>query len=139
LQQRANLGTTVGIYIPKGGNDKGIRILARVSNASPTLGELRVGVLSGAVDSRPNGRKKMGEFSGEQFVSIGVPAGCQDTELSIIAPKPMGLRPGGAVELRVLATTAVRVDAVAAVPLADEMPAPPPEPWRPNNGSEHQP
>ncbi|HEY5958456.1 MAG TPA: sulfatase-like hydrolase/transferase, partial [Polyangiaceae bacterium] len=135
LQQRANIGTTVGLYIPRGGNDKGIRILARVSNTSLTLGELRVGVggVAAAV-SRSDGHKKMDEFSGERFVSLEVPPACHGAELSITAPKTMGLRAGAAVELRVLATTTVNVEALAAVPLTDEIPAPAPEPWRPGDG-----
>jgi hypothetical protein len=130
LQSRANLGTTTSLYIPKGGNGKGVRIITRVNNASQTTGELRVGLASIAAVSRSDGRKPMGEFSGDQFVSLKIPANAQGVELSVAAPKAMGLRPGAAVELRVLATTGVTVEALVAIPLSDEIPAPPPEPWR---------
>ncbi|HMA97352.1 MAG TPA: sulfatase-like hydrolase/transferase, partial [Polyangiaceae bacterium] len=44
LQQRSNLGVTLQLFIPKYGNNKGLRVLWRVSNPGPTAGEVRLGL-----------------------------------------------------------------------------------------------
>jgi hypothetical protein len=72
------------------------------------------------------------EFSGGKFVSFLVPKGARDLELYAAMPAGIPVRKGLSLELRVLATSTVRVEAVALVPLADEIPPPPPEPWKPD-------
>jgi arylsulfatase A-like enzyme len=135
LQQRSNVGVTIKLLIPRHGNGKGIRILVRVGNPGQTSGEVRIGLpranLGRTGNSTQQSSGMMSEFSGGNYVGFSVPAKSSDLELSALVPPEMALRPGLAVEVRVLSTTSVRVDAIAVVPLSDEIPAPPPEPWRP--------
>jgi arylsulfatase A-like enzyme len=135
LQQHSNIGVNIRLFIPRSGNHTGIRIMIRVSNPGQTAGEVRVGLP--AVSSGKN-RKPLTEHSGMlrefadgRYVGFAVPAKSPEIELVAAAPPKMGLRAGLAAEIRVLSTTSVRVDAVAVVPLSDEIPAPPPEPWKP--------
>ncbi|MGE5785307.1 MAG: hypothetical protein ACM3ZE_11985, partial [Myxococcales bacterium] len=78
----------------------------------------------------------MSEFSGSKFLSVAVPA--QSPEIEIVSPVPanLGLRAGLVTEIRVLSTTSVRVEAIAVVPLSDEIPAPAPEPWNTDSSTE---
>lgn len=137
LQQRSNVGVTVRLFIPKYGNGKGCRLLVRASNPGQAQGEVRIGLpRSNAGNSSSNQGKPSGtlsEFTGDSYIGFTVPA--KSTDLELIAPVPaqMGLRAGLATELRVLSTTSVRVDAIAVVPLSDEIPAPAPEPWKPTD------
>lgn len=133
LQRQSSLGVTVRVIIPKYGNNSGIRALLRVTNPSTSPGEVRLGlpaIPSGATSESPietSGMKK--EFRGGEFLSFAVPAGAKELELHAPVPKSIPVRKGLSLELRVLSTTAVRVDAVALVSFADEIPPPPPEPW----------
>jgi len=133
LQQRANLGVTVRLVIPRYGNGKGTRLIVRVSNPGPTQGEVRVGLpRSSTLAAKPKIAGMLSEFTGDTYVGFAVPAHCSDLELGATVPTQMGLRAGLATELRVLSTTSVRVEGVVVVPLSDEIPAPPPEPWKPD-------
>ena len=64
------------------------------------------------------------------FLSIRVPGGDAIQEVSALAPSGLGLAPGRSVEVVVFAERQVTLEAIAAVPLADELPPPAPEPWR---------
>jgi hypothetical protein len=135
LQQKANLGATVRLIIPKSGNGSGIRAIVRVSNPGEGPGEVRVGlpvirgsIVSGNQNELPGMNK---EFRGGKALSFQVPAGAKELELTALVPAEYALRPGLSVDIRVLATSKVLVEALAFVPLADEIPPPPPEPWKP--------
>ncbi len=134
LQQRSNVGVTIKLVIPRHGNGKGIRVLLRASNPGQTSGEVRVGLprISSGISSNSAKQKlgMMSEFSDGLYVGFAVPAKSSELELAALVPTQMALRPGLAAEVRVLSTTSVRVDAIAMVPLSDEIPAPPPEPWK---------
>jgi hypothetical protein len=53
-------------------------------------------------------------------------------EVSATLPDSLGVRPGRAVELVVFAERSVTLDGLVVVPLANELPPPPPEPWSPD-------
>lgn len=133
LQQRSNLGITIKVFIPKYGNNKGLRVIWRVSNPGPAAGEVRLGLPpSSSLNTSKMGSERVGimsEFSGSKFLSVPVPAQSPEIELVTPVPANLGLRPGLVAEVRVLSTTSVRVEAIAVVPLSDEIPAPAPEPW----------
>jgi hypothetical protein len=135
LQQRSNIGVNIKLFIPKCGNNTGIRLLLRASNPGSVAGEIRVGrpPLEGIVSSKPTTQPSgmIKEFMGGHYVGFSIPPKTMDVDLTAIVPGDLGLRPGLAVEIRVLSTTSVRVDGMAIVPLSDEIPAPPPEPWKP--------
>lgn len=144
LQQKSNIGVTIKVYIPKYGNNKGIRVLLRVSNPGPSPGEVRIGTPRSSYrkssTSSNQVSKNMNEFSSDHYIGVSVPAETKDLEVVVPVPAKMGLRPGLATEIRLLSTTSVRVEALAVVPLANEIPAPPPEPWNPgDDGSDADP
>jgi arylsulfatase A-like enzyme len=136
LQQRSNLGVNIRLYVPRYGNGTGIRIIIRASNPGPTAGEVRIGLPS--ITSSKTERKSievygmLKEFLDGRYVGFEVPAKSQDLELVAAVSPKLALRPGLAVELRVLSTTSVRIEGIAVVPFSDEIPAPPPEPWTPS-------
>ena len=134
LRQKASLGTSISLYIPKGGNGKGIRLLARVRNVGSEPGELRIGpagwTSSDTSSFGAQQSKKQRYFLGGNFVSLRFDRGGDGAvEQAVLAPANFGLKPGHSVELKVLATRGLRVEALVAVPLADEIPPPPPQPW----------
>jgi hypothetical protein len=77
----------------------------------------------------------IGEFLDGHYVSFLVPAHTKEVELFQPLPVELKLRRGLSVDVRVLATSTVRVEAIAFVPLADEIPPPAPEPWKPGEAS----
>lgn len=135
LQQKANLGTTVRLIIPRAGNGSGIRAILRVSNPGEGPGEVRVGLpaigggFASKVASEMPGMNK--EFMNGKAMSFPIPKGAKELELAALVPADYALRPGLSVDIRVLATNTVLVEGLALVPLADEIPPPAPEPWKP--------
>jgi hypothetical protein len=65
--------------------------------------------------------------------SIKLPLRCESRPVEAFAslPENLGIRPGRSSELVLFASRNVAVEAVAFVPLADELPPPPPKPWSP--------
>jgi arylsulfatase A-like enzyme/HEAT repeat protein len=137
LQQKSNLGITIKLYIPRYGNGTGIRALLRVNNPGVAPGEVRIGLpATGSSSTSKTAIERTGntkEFSGGRYIDFPVPAKSTDLELVAPVPPEMGLRAGLATEIRVLSTSSVRVDALAVVSLTDEIPPPPPEPWKPDD------
>jgi hypothetical protein len=135
LQRDAGLGTTVRLIVPRIGNNSGIRAILRVSNPSENPGEVRIGLPalgSGkASQVNPELSGMYNEFASGRYLSFPVPSGAKEVELVGLMPAEMNLRKGLSVDIRVLGTSTVRVEALALVPLTDEIPPPPPEPWKP--------
>ena len=77
-------------------------------------------------------RRKKGvpPLDAERAVRIPIPVSETAVEVAAPVPKTLGLRPGMQSELVVYASTGVIVEALAIVPLSDELPPPPPEPWK---------
>jgi HEAT repeat protein len=139
LQKSASLGTTVRLIIPRAGNNLGIRAILRVTNTSELPGEVRIGrpaVSSGVTSQITTELSGMNnEFMSGSYLSFTVPPGAKELELFNPVPADMKVRKGLSVDIRVLATSTVRVEALALVPLADEIPPPPPEPWKPGEAT----
>ena len=58
-------------------------------------------------------------------------------EIAATLPSEWNAGPGRPLTLSVFADGRVRIDALVVVPLADELPPPPPEPWKPaSSGAE---
>jgi hypothetical protein len=60
---------------------------------------------------------------------LAVPCSQEAVEVFGTLPESIAVRPQSSVELILFASRNVRVEAVALVPLADELPPPPPKPW----------
>lgn len=119
------------LIVPRGGNGKGVRllVLGRSVGASPAAVRLglelpRFGdddLLPVELDPR-----KVAEFSLE-------PADAP-RQLALELPAPLGLRAGAGATLALWQSEQAEITAIAVVPLADEIPPPPPEPWTPGAG-----
>ena len=137
LRQFAKSGIAIGLVVPKGGNGAGVRVLCRARSTDDLPGELRIGV-----------RTKRSVFRAKSDRSSLVPAATPeldpDRALALkVAPGPhqevfatlpptVKVKPGDLRELVFYATQNVEVAACAAVPLSDEIPPPPPQPWTPS-------
>jgi arylsulfatase A-like enzyme len=134
LGRHAELGQAVQLVVPPGGNGRGVRVLVRARNAGTTKGEVIVS--SGAHlirfdrDGKAKRQRGVPQLDQQRAVRIEVPPSETPLELAAAAPASLGLRPGSSVELVVYASTGVSLEAIACVPLADELPPPAPEPWK---------
>ncbi|MGC4063136.1 MAG: sulfatase-like hydrolase/transferase [Polyangiaceae bacterium] len=123
VQKQSSLGVNVRVIIPRSGNDSGFRALVRVSNPGDMDGELRLGLPAIVAGNPSSNRSQSGsinqEFSDGRFLSFAVPHGTKDAELYAAIPRQWPLRKGLSLDVRVLSTSSVRVEALALVPLAD--------------------
>jgi hypothetical protein len=138
LRSFATSGVAVGMVIPKieGIEARGLRAIVRGRARGGDAGEVRIG-LSGA--PRPEGDRKRPvpkrapEMVHELSVSIRFEPSEDPIERYATLPaaveKEVG--PGDHVDFVVYATQNMEVAAVLVVPLSDELPPPPPEPWTP--------
>ena len=136
LTRTATLGTRVRLVIPRGSDAqfKGSRLIVRVSNEGSNRGEVRVlPVRETSMPSSNSQALALRNFniSRQAPLLIVVPENAASAELHQPVPKEFGWVERHAIELDVLATSGVRVEAMAVVPLADELPPPPPQPWVP--------
>jgi arylsulfatase A-like enzyme len=135
LRDQSNMGFAFRALIPRGGNGSGVRVLVR-GRAEQRAGEVRVGRRLDPLMQRPTDEpityRKVPTINPKAMVRITMPASTGTTEVWGRAPDALGLAPGQSVELVLVADGNVTVEAVAVVPLADELPAPAPEPWRPD-------
>ena len=67
----------------------------------------------------------------KRVLRVEIPVADAPVEIAAPAPDALSLRPGCSAELVVYASTGVTVEALLFVPLADELPPPPKEPWKP--------
>jgi arylsulfatase A-like enzyme len=99
----------ISLLVPKGGNGAGLRLIARARTTDGRPGRLGLVRSPVAIEFAPGP-------AAERHVSL---------------PEGMGM-PGQIVRLVLEATSNLAVEAVAVVPLSDELPPPPPEPWTPD-------
>jgi hypothetical protein len=137
LRRYANSGITVGVVVPKGGNGKGLRVLARARCQDGAPGQLRIGLPSGlAAGVRDTNKADVPEqapaLDPTRTVSLEVPPSRAWVEVYGTMPPGVAERahPGDYAELVVYATQGVEVESCAMVPLADEIPPPRAMPWK---------
>jgi arylsulfatase A-like enzyme len=135
LRRQSNVGVLVQLVVPKGGNGKGVRVVVR-ARASEVPGEVRVGKRLDPIEYDRKGNeinaRQVPKIHDRDFASVKVPVSASFVEVSATLPDSLGVRPGRAVELVVFAERSVTLDGLVVVPLADELPPPPPEPWSPD-------
>jgi hypothetical protein len=122
----------------------GLRALCRARSLDGQRGEVRVGLRA-----RPGAAPDTGksdslvpadapELDASRATVLPVAPAKEPVETFATLPKTVGVRPGQQGEFVVYATQNVDVIACAVVPLSEELPPPPPEPWspeRPDPGS----
>ncbi len=137
LRKLANSGVDVDVVVPGGGNGRGVRLIVRAIVEGAGEGKIYV------QKAKPGGRtrSKDSEITFRNLPTIDASAALELTvpgggphEVAITLPAEWKARPGHALSLSVFADQRVRVAALVAVPLADELPPPPPEPWKASRG-----
>jgi hypothetical protein len=139
LRARAGDGVSVKLTVPRGGNGTGHRVLVRARTTDGRAGRVRVGApleqieparqRTGPAGSSENRSQAFVELDPRDAVALEI--GPDGTAIEAFATVPARLVRFEAGELRlvVAATPNVAVEALAVVPLSDELPPPPPEPW----------
>jgi hypothetical protein len=147
LRRFATSGVAVGMVVPKLSREerepgdpeppKGVvplRVLCRARSTDRRAGEVRVGLRAGPPPAKLDRASLVPSMAPDldprRMSVLGVPA--VDTPVEVFAPLPetVKVKPGEMGDFVVYATQNVEVLACAVVPLAEELPAPPPEPWQ---------
>jgi arylsulfatase A-like enzyme/HEAT repeat protein len=138
LGKHADLGQAVELVVPPGGTGRGIRAIVRATNQGTGPGEVRISSGAHLVrfdrDGTPRRQRGVPALDEQRLVRLSVPPAPQAVELVATVPASLGLRPGSSAELVVYASTGVTIEAVALLPLTDELPPPAPAPWQPGEG-----
>lgn len=128
LARDAAVGAVVRLVIPKAGNGKGLRLLLRGQATEDRAGRVTISPRSAW---NPGPRSKLPELDARRRLAVELPAGAPMRDYAIEVPKDFHLKPAMSTELVVFAEHGTKIEALAIVPLADELPPPPPKPWRP--------
>ncbi len=135
LREQGDAGVALRVVVAKSGsNGTGVRIVVR-ADGGRAGGQIRVGRPATAPrnDSKDTHttHRKLPEIHPSDFLSIQIPAATRDGPVEVWAtlPPSLGVTPGHQVELVVFAERHIRISSLAVVPLADELPPPPPVPW----------
>ena len=132
LRKQSSLGVSVTLTIPPGGNGKGVRAFVRARGLGPAPGEVLIAM--GAPDWGTGPRKpSLPNLDATQALRLKVPPGPEPVVVYGELPKSAGARPGLRARFVIFADSTVQLDSVALVPLADELPPPPPKPWQPGD------
>jgi arylsulfatase A-like enzyme len=126
LRQNINLGQMVQVVVPKTGNGTGIRMIARVTNAGDAVSSLRVavpqqGVFSFDSEGKLKTSRRIPEMDPAKQVTLSVPPTVEPIEVHGLVPEVMGLRPGRSSYVVAFAEHGVSIEALAFVPLQDEV------------------
>jgi arylsulfatase A-like enzyme/HEAT repeat protein len=140
LRRFATSGVAVGLIVPKAGNGAGLRVLCRARATDGRAGELRVGLRLGPppmkLDRSSLVPAAAPELDPSKTSTLTIPAGEAPSEVFATLPKTVDVKPGAYGDFVFYATQNVDVLGCAVVPLSDELPPPPPEPWVPSNENE---
>lgn len=144
LHKDAHVGVSVRLVVPRAGNGSGFRALVRARTTDGQPGRIRIGTPKNPMRYDNNGMpiitRKVPVINDSNALTITVPPSRQFTQVDAPTGDRLDLKPGLSVDLVVYAERNVDLDAVAIVPLADELPPPPPEPWTiPATASDRQP
>jgi arylsulfatase A-like enzyme len=136
LRKEASVGVAVTLTIPRGGNGQGVRAVVRARTRGAEPGEVLVGPRLNAVGQpspreERSGARRVPQIDPERATRIAVPKSQDWVEAVELTPPAAGYRAGQRIEVVVFADSRVELDAAALVPLADELPPPAPEPWKP--------
>ncbi|MET0793539.1 MAG: sulfatase-like hydrolase/transferase, partial [Polyangiaceae bacterium] len=132
LRKQSALGVSVTLTIPPGGNGKGVRAFVRARATGTAPGEVLIAM--GAPDWGTGPRKpSLPNLDAAQALRLSIPPGPQPVVVYGELPKSAGARPGLRARFVVFADSTVQLDAIALVPLSDELPPPAPKPWKPGD------
>jgi hypothetical protein len=136
LRERAELGQAVDLFIPKGGNDRGVRLLIRAQNRASVPRQVRLSpgnhLLRYDIKGELVNQRNLPLLDAEKTLLFELPPNQSEAvERSLDIPASWGLRAGRAVRLIAQVQPGVELEALAVLPLQDEIPPPEAEPWKP--------
>lgn len=134
LRAAGSEGMALRVLPPKGGNGKGFRVLVRARLREGQTGAVRIG------PARSGGLGKAVAPAASRLVhdqALTLEVRGQDwSEVHKLLPEQLPIRAQRPFELVVVPDRNVEIDAFVVVPLADEIPPPPPEAWTPEEAQE---
>lgn len=137
LDQHADLGQAIEVVVPPGGNGRGIRAIVRATSSGAVPGEVVVSSGTHLIrfdrDGTPKRQHGVPALDEHRLVRLAIPPSDKPIEVAATVPPEVGLKPGTSAEVVVYASTGVTLSAIAFLPLADELPPPAPEPWKPGD------
>jgi hypothetical protein len=150
LRRFATSGVSIGVIVPKlsrkeregvpgdTGPREGVKPLRAICRARSTdrrAGEIRFGQREGPPPAKRDHDSlvpaKAPDTDPAKTSVLGVPAVDTPVEVFASLPRAVAVKPGEYADFVVYATQNVEVLSCAVVPLEDELPPPPPEPWTP--------
>jgi arylsulfatase A-like enzyme/stage V sporulation protein SpoVS len=121
------------LLVPRGGNGRGGRLLVRGRSRTGTAALVRFGKLVGPDWGRgTQGGGQSPAFVPGTLVEVSLPSQTEAAEIMMETTESWGVSAGQTMAVSVSVPEAAELEAVAVVPLADELPAPPKEPWTPS-------
>lgn len=133
LVRESDLGVALTLVVPRGGNGRGVRALVRGRSrqaAGTVYLGARLDLLKYNAKGEPIKVRNLPRIDPKRELRLRLPVTDEAVEVHAPLPPALGARPGRAVQLVVFADRHVELEAVALVPLADELPPPPPKPWK---------
>jgi hypothetical protein len=133
LSREANLGVKLTVTIPPGGNGKGVRLLVRAKNSGSGPGTLLFargadGAASPKSGSSPS-LPRLPVIDEQHALRVSVPEANEPLEVAATLPESFGVKAAMRATFLLYAERGIDVETLAVVPLADELPPPPPKPW----------
>ncbi len=144
LARNANIGTRVQLVIPRGygSQSTGLRLLVRVTNQGSEPGQVRVlPVTDLSIQSSNTQSLTLRNFNSNAHAPLvfSVPATSDALELHQVVPASFHWIESRSIALDVLATSGIKVEVLAVVPLAPELSPPPPQHWSPDSSPDNAP
>ena len=134
LQRESDLGVAISVIVPKGGNGSGVRLLARVRTRGDQPGTVYLGTRENLFRYNRKGEailiKDIPRLDAKKSAQLEVPPSKDFVEVHAELPRELGAKPGRGFYGVVFADHNVEIEAVALIPLGDELPPPAPRPWR---------
>ncbi len=135
LAKQSPLGARLELVVPRGGNGRGVRVLLR-AGAAGRAGRVHIGAPHEAIKYDRKGLpvkdRKLPQIHPSHRVTLELAPG-PSREVHALLPESLGAKPGRPLSLVVFSEEHVAVEAIAVVPLADELPPPAPKPWKPGD------
>ncbi|MCC6898704.1 MAG: sulfatase-like hydrolase/transferase [Polyangiaceae bacterium] len=135
LTKQSPLGARLELVVPRGGNGRGVRVLIR-GGAQGRAGSVHIGAPLENVKYDRKGMpvkdRKLPQIHPTNRVTLELAPG-PAREAHVVLPESLGAKAGRPLTLVVFSEGHVAVEAIAVVPLADELPPPAPKPWKPGD------
>jgi hypothetical protein len=129
LRENSELGELVRVIVPKTGNGSGLRVLIRAQNTTAETRTVWVGLPKGVFSFDSEGKLKRSRRIPEIHpqARVGVvfapaePSAAEAVEQHVTLPPSLGLEPGHASFVVVVAEHGLRLESMAILPLQDEV------------------